>query len=83
MLVAAYIAAYKGHKEDLKDEFQNSRHENFQDTKKLYGIAKGCYKYISSIADGHKILVTKIGTQNFGHTFWSQSFGHKILVTKV
>ena len=58
MLVAAYITAYKGHKEDLKDEFQNSRHENFEDEKN-YGITKGCYKYISSIVDGHKILVTK------------------------
>ena len=56
--MAAYITAYKGHKEDLKDEFQNSRHENFEDEKN-YGIAKGCYKYISSIVDGHKILVTK------------------------
>ena len=34
--MAAYIAAYKGHKEDLKDEFQNSGNENFQDTKKNY-----------------------------------------------
>ena len=60
MLVAAYIAANEGQKEDLKDEFQNSRHENFQDTKNW--IAKGWYKYISSIADGHQILVTKFGT---------------------
>ena len=57
--MAAYIAAYKGHKEDVKDEFQNSKHENFQDTKKRHGIAKGCYMYISTIANDHKILVTK------------------------
>ena len=81
--MAAYIAAYKGHKEDLKDEFQNSRHENFQDTKKLYGIAKGCYKYISSIVDGHKIWDTKFWSQILVTKFWSQNFSHKSLVTKV
>ena len=76
-------ALYKGHKEDLKDEFQNSGNENFQDTKKLYGITKGCYKYILSMADGHKLLVTKFWSHNFGHTILVTNVGHKSFVTKL
>ena len=78
MLVAAYIAAYKGHKEDLKDVFQNSRNENFQDTKKNY---MGSQKAATSTFYPWP-MVTNFKSQNFGHTILVTNFGHKSFVTK-
>ena len=52
--MAAYIAAYKGHKEDLEDE-KNSRHENFQDTKTSWDRTR----LLQNFGDRHGCLVGK------------------------
>ena len=59
----------KDTKKDLKDEFQNSRHENFQDTKNIMRLQKAAKSTSHTLP-----MITKYKSQNFGQKMLVKKF---------